>query len=153
MSDYKSGFTYFQDLDLNLAESILLHFKPTSQVRPSILFLLFVFDFMLSLAFQVGHIYFFLVLDFENENNHMLHLLIGAGFTGIIGFYSFSDGVRFLRFNLDKVMYLVCCILQKPILLPVLLPNRFRSRIAENHLQTHTVKLIRTTMVKGKQVS
>lgn len=150
MSDYKSGFTYYQDLDLNLAESILLHFKPTSKVSPSKLFLLFVFDFMLSLTFQVGHIYFFLALDFENENNHMLHLLIGAGFTGIICFYSFSDGVRFLRSNFDKVLYLLCCILQKPILLPVLLPSRFRSRISEKHLQTHTVKLMRTNMVEGK---
>lgn len=51
MSDYNSGFTYFQDLGLNLTESILLHFKPTHDVKPSFLFLLFIIDFLLSVAF------------------------------------------------------------------------------------------------------
>ena len=83
----------------------------------------------------------------------MLHLLIGAGFISIILFYSFSDGVRFLRSNVDKFLYLISCLLQKPILLPVLLPSRFKSRIAEKHLLTHTVKLMRTTMVNGKQIT
>lgn len=89
------------------------------------------------------------MLDFENENNHMLHVLIGAGFIGIICFYSFSDGARFLRSNFDKFLYLISCLLQKPILLPVLFPSRFRSRIAEKYLKTHTVKLIRSTTKEG----
>jgi hypothetical protein len=152
MSDMNSGFTYFQDLNLTLAESIHLHFKPTTNTNASLLALLFVYDFIMGLAFQIGHIYFFMMLEFENENNHMLHVLIGAGFTGIIGFYSFTDGVRFLRSNIDKFLYLLCCLLQKPILLPVLLPSRFRSRISEKHLQTHTVKLTRKNMVDGKEI-
>ena len=35
----------------------------------------------------------------------------------------------------------------------MLLPGRFRSRIAEKHLQTHTVKLLRSEMVNGKEVT
>jgi hypothetical protein len=152
MHDYKAGFTYFQDQKLTLAESILLHFKPTSGMSASMMFLLFIFDFVLSLAFQSGHIYFFFYKDFEDESNHMLHILIGAGFTGIILFYSFSDGARSLRSNFDKLLYLISCLLQKPLLLPVLLPSRFRSRIADKHLKTHTVKLMRTHMEEGKTV-
>ena len=68
-------------------------------------------DFILSLTFQVTHIYFFLMRDFQNENNHMLHVLVGAGFIGIILFYSFTDGIRFLRSNFDKILYLISCIL------------------------------------------
>lgn len=71
----------------------------------------------------------------------MLHILLGAGFANIILIYAFSDGVRFLRSNFDKVLYLLSCILQKPILLPVLFPSRFRSRIAAKHLETHTFEL------------
>ena len=83
----------------------------------------------------------------------MLHVLIGAGFTGIILFYSFTDGVRFLRSNLDKILYLISCLLQKPLLIPVLFPSRFRSRIAEKHLKTHTVKLLRQSIIEGKSIN
>ena len=95
------------------------------------------------------HIYFFVMSAFDDENNHMLHVLIGAGFTGIILFYCFTDGVRFLRSNIDKLLYLICCVLQKPLLLPVLMPSRFRSAISEKHLRTHTLKLLRIEMVEG----
>ena len=62
-------------------------------------------------------------------------------------FYSFSDGARFLRSNLDKILYLISVILQKPILLPILMPNRFRSRIAEKHLKTQSVTFMNNNMV------
>ena len=96
------------------------------------------------------HIYFFITAEFKNEENHVLHVLIGAGLTGIILFYSFSDGVRFLRSNLDKFLYLISCLLQKPILLPLLLPNRFKSRIAKKHMNTHTVTLNEVQEIEGK---
>jgi len=80
----------------------------------------------------------------------VLHILIGAGFTSILMVYSFMDGVRFLRSNVDKVLYLVSCLLQKPILLPVLLPTRFRSRISQRHMETHAVHLTDKLLVQGK---
>jgi len=81
-----------------------------------------------------------------------LHILIGAGFTSIILFYAFMDGIRFLRSNVDKFLYLVSCLLQKPILLPVILPSRFRSRIAQKHIDTHSIQLQDRLMNEGKIV-
>ena len=80
----------------------------------------------------------------------MLHILLGAGFCNIILFYAFTDGVRFLRSNFDKVLYLMSCLLQKPILLPVLLPSRFRSRIAVKHLDTHTIEITKYENLGGR---
>ena len=82
----------------------------------------------------------------------MLHVLIGAGFTNIILFYCFSDGVRFLRSNFDKLLYLVSCAMQKPLLLPLLFPSRFRSRIATKHLDSHTVSIPNLQLVEGRQI-
>jgi hypothetical protein len=98
------------------------------------------------------HIYFLLYASFSKNENHVLHVLIGAGLTGIILLYSFSDGVRFLRSNFDKVLYLISCLLQKPMLLPVLMPSRFKSRIAKKHLNTHTVTLHENQMIEGNLI-
>lgn len=100
-------------------------------------------DFLLSLTFYYGHIWYFFTGKFINETDHMLHILLGLGFANIILFYAFSDGVRFLRSNFDKVLYLISCMLQKPILFPLLCPSRFRSRIAQKHLDTHTLNIKR----------
>lgn len=108
-------------------------------------------DWFLSISFYYGHIAYFLSGRFLSESDHMLHILLGAGFTNIILFYAFSDGVRFLRSNFDKILYLISCLLQKPILLPVLFPGRFRSRIAVKHLETHTFELKKTELLGGRQ--
>ena len=111
--------------------------------------ILFILDIILSIAFMIGHIYYFTVLSFESQSDHILHILLGAGFTSIILVYSFSDGMRFLRSNFDKILYLISCCMQKPILLPVLFPNRFRSRIAVNHIDTHSFYLKSKVLVNG----
>jgi hypothetical protein len=90
--------------------------------------------------------------EFKEENNHVLHLLIGAGFISIIMIYSITDGIRFLRSYFDKLLYLISCLLQKPILLPVLMPSRFRSRIATKHMDTHSITLKKNLLVNGKIV-
>ena len=113
---------------------------------------MFLLDFLLSIVFQVMHIYFFMTAEFQNEENHILHVLVGGGISGIILFYSFSDGVRFLRSNVDKILYLISCILQKPILLPVLFPSRFKSRIAIKHMNTHSVVLKYTQDIEGRKI-
>ena len=82
----------------------------------------------------------------------MLHVLIGAGFTNIILFYCLSDGVRFLRSNFDKLLYLVSCAMQKPLLLPLFFPSRFRSRIATKHLDSHTVSIPKLQMIEGRLI-
>lgn len=74
-------------------------------------FQIFLLDFLLSIGFQMTHIYFFMTAEFEKEDNHLIHVMIGIGVTSIILFYSFSDGVRFLRSNVDKVLYLISCLL------------------------------------------
>ena len=99
------------------------------------------------------HMYFFTVAEFDDEDNHVLHILIGAGFTGLILFYAFSDGVRFLRSNFDKILYLISCLLQKPLLLPILMPNRFRSRIAVKHISNYTVNIEQQIEVDGKMIN
>merc|ERR1712167_493951 len=97
-----------------------VHFKPSNN-RSCLNFSLFIIDFIFAIVFQIGHMYFFINAEFKTENDHVLHVLIGAGFTGIMLFYSFSDGMQYLRSYPDKMLYLLSCLLQKPILLPVLL--------------------------------
>lgn len=149
-SDKDKGYVLFQDQNLSLKQSIMLHFKPSHIRSPIFHLLLFLVDFLLSLAFQAAHMAYFLGETFADQNNHVLHVLIGGGFTTIILIYCFSDGVRYLRSNVDRVMYLICCILQKPILLPVLMPSRFGSRIAEKHISTHSFKIDESRTRDGK---
>ena len=53
--------------------------------------LVMMFDWWLSISFYYGHIYYFLTGDFDNEADHMLHILLGAGFSNIILLYVFTD--------------------------------------------------------------
>ena len=94
-----------------------------------------------------------MTVEFEKEENHLIHVLIGLGLATIILFYSFSDGVRFLRSNLDKMLYFISCLLQKPILLPLLMPSRFKSRIAKKHMNTHTVTLNDSKEIEGNSIA
>lgn len=60
-----------------------------------------------------------------------MQLLIAFGMTGAILCYCVGDAIRFLRNWPDRILYLFSCLLQKPILLPILLPGRFfRSYVA-----------------------
>jgi len=138
---------------LTLKDSFYIHFKQSNHQKSCCYFFLFLLDFILAIVFQLMHMYFFTVAEFEDEDNHVLHILIGAGFTGIILFYSFSDGVRFLRSNVDKFLYLISCLLQKPLLLPILMPSRFRSRIAIKHISNYTVNIEQHIEVDGKMIN
>ena len=99
---------------MSIAESAHIHFKPSNR-RTCLNLSLFIFDILFAIAFQIGHMYFMVKpKNFEGENGengHVLHVLIGVGFTGIMLFYSFSDGVRFLRSYPDKILYLISCLL------------------------------------------
>jgi hypothetical protein len=73
-----------------------IHFKPSNR-KTCLNTTLFLIDIIFAIAFQIGHMYFFINASFKKENDHMLHVIIGAGFTGFMLIYAFSDGVRFLR--------------------------------------------------------
>ena len=47
-------------------------------------------------------------------------------------FYVIADAVRFLQTWPDRILYAISCLLQKPILLPILLPGRFFSSYVAN---------------------
>ena len=99
-------------------------------------------DIILTWSFAISHLYFFVAIKFNSEADHVLQLLIGVGFTGTMIVYAYTDAARFLRSNFDKILYLISCLVfQKPLFLPVMLPWRFRSRIAKRHIPTHSVTL------------
>ena len=54
-----------------------------------------------------------------------MQLLIAFGVTGAIMFYCIADASRFLKTWPDRILYAISCIIQKPILLPILLPGSF----------------------------
>lgn len=77
--------------------------------------------------------------DFYNANDKLIQVIIGTGFMVIALFYAFCDGVRFLKSNLDRTLYFISCLLQKPILLPLLLPQRFRSKVEKKRFTEQEV--------------
>ena len=61
----------------------------------------------------------------------IIQVTVAFGVSGAIITFCFFDANRFLRRWYDRVLYFISCSLQKPILLPILLPgNFFRSFIA-----------------------
>ena len=124
-----------------------MYLKPTGWNSCGLGLLLF-FDVALTIFFQVCHLYFFLGVSFNSESDHVLKLLLTA-FSGFILLYAYTDGVRFLRSNFDKILYLISCCLLKPIFLPILFPSRFRSRIARKYVTTHSLRFERKTFAEN----
>jgi hypothetical protein len=90
-------------------------------------------DMIISCLF-LGCLIFHLIEDrFSTLNDKVIECIIGIGLSAICLLYSFFDGVRFLTSKRDQVLYLISCLLQKPILLPILFPNRFRSSEASEN--------------------
>ena len=57
--------------------------------------------------------------------------LICYGLVGCVIGYCLIDGLRFLSTCHDRLLYVISCILMKPILLPVIAPGHlFQSNIA-----------------------
>ena len=68
--------------------------------------------------------------------------MIAFGVTGAIFCYCFADGARFLRTWPDRILYFISCLLQKPILLPILLPGSFfRSYVATKQFGGQMLKI------------
>ncbi len=111
LDDKSKGFVYFQDQKLSVSESIQIHLKPSTGISPGCMMCMFMLDCILSVMFYFGHVYYFLAVKIKNESDHLLHILLGVGFSNIILFYAFTDGVRFLRSNFDKILYLISCLM------------------------------------------
>ena len=102
------------------------------------LFLVLV-DCALTAAFLIFEILYISSNKFQSLNDKVLHAIIGAGFGLLALTYSYFDGVRFLRSNIDRLLYLLSCLIQKPILLPLIMPCRFKSRKATKAFSEHRI--------------
>lgn len=80
--------------------------------------------FILCIAFHIAED------QFATLNDKVIECIVGIGFTGIATLFSFMDGSRFIYSKIDRFLYFVSCLLQKPILMPMIFSNRFRSPVA-----------------------
>lgn len=104
-----------------------MYLKPQNSNWTSIHFIMVVLDSLLSMTFIIGIIVHIFHDEFTTLNNKVIECIIGIGMSTFSLFYAFSDGVRFLDSSVDKVLYMISCLLQKPILLPMMFPSRFKS--------------------------
>ena len=91
----------------------------------SLQFLLLVSDTILALIYICAQLSYVLKGSYDDEQDKLVQLLIAFGVTGAVFCYCFADGARFLRTWPDRLLYFLSCLLQKPILLPILLPGSF----------------------------
>ena len=92
-----------------------------------------VIDSLLSMLFFFGVIFHIAEDEFSTLNDKVIESIIGIGLSVIVMMYCIFDGIRFIESTCDQIIYVVSCILQKPILLPMLLPGRFKSPEATEH--------------------
>ena len=125
---------------LSFKENIELYLKPSD--RPWLNLTIFIVDLALSNAFYVLHIFYILDERFKDERGHVMHTLLGFGFVSFAMIYAFTDGMHYLNSYVDKSLYLMSCLMQKPILMPLLMPNRFNSKIATKQIHKHSHVLV-----------
>lgn len=108
----------------------------------SLQFLLLVSDTILAQVYITAQLSYVLSGNYDDEQDKLVQLLIAFGVTGAVFCYCFADGARFLQTWPDRLLYFVSCLLQKPILLPVLLPGSFfRSYIATKEFGGQVLKI------------
>ncbi len=86
-----------------------------------------VIDSLLSMIFFFGIIFHIAEDEFSTLNDKVIESIIGIGLSVIVMTYCIFDGLRFLDSTFDQIIYVISCILQKPILLPMLMPGRFKT--------------------------
>jgi len=112
---------------------IRMYLKPKEASICLELFLLLL-DTTLAIAYIGSQFAYLLEGNYLNEQDKVIQLLISFGVTGAIFCYCVADASRFLRTWPDRILYFVSCMLQKPILLPILLPGGcFKSYVATKH--------------------
>lgn len=90
-------------------------------------FTLVVIDTFISCLFIACIIFHITEDKFSTLNDKVIECLIGVGFTALATLNSFFDGSRFIYSKRDRFLYLISCLIQKPILMPIIFSNRFRS--------------------------
>ena len=94
-------------------------------------FLVMVTDMVLAFTYISSQLTYVCYGEYEDDQDKLVQLLIAFGVTGAMMAYCIGDAIRFLRNWPDRILYLISCFMQKPILLPILLHGRFfRSYIA-----------------------
>lgn len=104
--------------------------KPQTSDHTSYHFLIVLVDACLSCLFILCIAFHIAEDEFTTINDKVIECIVGIGFTGIATLYSFLDGSRFIYSKRDRIVYLASCLLQKPILLPMIFSSRFRSPVA-----------------------
>ena len=100
-------------------------------------------DSGLSVIFILAIIVNVALAEFTTVNDKVIECLIGLALPVAASLYAFLDGLRFLPERgalLDKALYLISCVaLQKPILLPMLFPSRFKSVLATHRFSEQPI--------------
>ena len=114
----------------NFFTRVKLYLKPKS-ASVSLMFTLLMADTVLSITYISCQFAYVVDGHYEDDQDKLVQLLIAFGVTGVIMFYCIADASRFLQSWTDRILYFISCLLQKPILLPIILPGHFfRSYIA-----------------------
>lgn len=111
---------------------VRLYLKP-KKGSPYFHVFFFIIDLVLTLLYVWFVIQYIIKGEyiFENTNEKIIYLMVAFGITTLILVFCFVDASRFLTSWIDKLIYLVSCLLQKPILLPLLMPGSFfKSKVA-----------------------
>ena len=77
-----------------------------------------------------------------------MQVIIGFGITGAVLLFAFIDASRFLENWSDKFLYLLSCMLMKPIFLPVLLPGSCFISPLSNKEQHQNGFVTKNTLIK-----
>ena len=71
-------------------------------------------------------------------NEEVMFFLICYGLMAMLLTYCCMDALRFLNNWGDRILYVISCLLQKPILLPVILGGKcFQSPVANKRFGNH----------------
>lgn len=100
-------------------------------------------DSGLSVIFILAIIINVALAEFTTVNDKVIECLIGLALPVAASLYAFLDGLRFLPERgalFDKALYLISCMaFQKPILVPMLLPSRFKSVLATHRFSDQQI--------------
>ena len=135
---------------MTLRESIYMYLKPQNSNITGVHCLLVILDSLLTMIFLMAICINVAMDDFTTVNDKVIEGLIGLALPVIASLYASLDGFRFLPETgaiLDKALYMISCFLfQKPILLPMLLPNRFKSVLATSRFSEQPIVRINGRM-------
>lgn len=110
--------------------NVALYLKPNSETvgRSRLVLFLFILDWIMTVifaAFQIVTLYYLRNQQFDHRDIHnaAMQYLIGGVFSVILILAAFVDSYRYLRGCCSKMMYLLSCLMLKPLLLPILCPQ------------------------------